>query len=69
MYKWIMTTPFMIMSMLEMMVDALKKRKEAYERASANLKKYTGARIPYVPVSLDAGNVKLKFQFKMLRQL
>ena len=66
--KWILTTPLIIMTMVEMMVDSVMKMKEALERALANLEKYLGAKILYAHLSLDDGNVGLKFQFKMLRR-
>ena len=50
------------------MVDSVMKMKEALERALANLEKYLGAKILYAHLSLDDGNVGLKFQFKMLRR-
>ena len=49
------------------MVDSLRKWGESFERAPANVEKYSGAKIPNAPKSLEVRNVGLKFQSKMLR--
>ena len=67
MCKWILTTSFIIMTMVGMMVDSVRKWWEAFERAPANLKMYSGAKILKAPESLQGRNVGLKFQSKMLR--
>ena len=48
-----LTTPFITMSMVGMIVNSVRKMEEAYERDPANLKKYSGAKIPNAPISLD----------------
>ena len=66
MYKWIVTTPLIIMLMMEIMVNSVRKWGESFERAPANLEMYLGAKIPDAPKTLDGINVGLKFQFKCL---
>ena len=48
-------------------VNLVRKWGESFEKAPANLKKYSGARIPNAPKNLDGSNFGLKFQFKILR--
>jgi hypothetical protein len=43
-----------------------KKMGESIERTLANLKKSLGAKLPNAPMSLESGDVRLTFQFKML---
>ena len=45
-----------------MMVDSVRKMKDFFERALANLEKYSGIGIPIAPKSLEGGDVGLKFQ-------
>ena len=66
--RWILTTPLILMTMVDMMVDLVRKMGESFQKALANLKKYLGVRIPNAPRSLDNDCVRLKFQFKMLRK-
>ena len=67
MCKWILTTQLIIMSMVGMMVNSVKKWEESFERAPANLEMYWGPKIPNAPEILDGINVGLEFQSKMLR--
>ena len=67
-YKWILTTPLILITMVGMMVDLVGKMKESFEKTPVNLKEYSGAAIPNGPESLDDDNIGLKFQFKMLRR-
>ena len=60
--------PLILISMVGMRVDSVKKMKGSFEKAPANLKKSLGPRIPNAPKTLDGINVGLKFQFKMLRR-
>ena len=64
-YKWSLTIPLVLMTMVDMTVE--RKMEESFERTSANLEMYSGAKIPNAPESLEGGNVGLKFQSKMLR--
>ena len=66
MYKQLFTTPLNIMTIVGMMVNLVRKWCESFEKAPANLKKYSGPKIRNAPVSLNGNNVGLKFQFKML---
>ena len=56
------------MTMVGMTVDLVRKIEEFVQTDTANFEKYSGANIPNAPVSLDGDNVKLTFQFKMLRR-
>ena len=67
MCKWSLTIPLVLMTMVGMRVDSVRKMEECFERAPANLEKYSGARIPNASESLDGGNIGLKFQSKLLR--
>ena len=64
MYKWILTILLILMTMVGMRVDSVRKIDECFERAPANLKKYLGLRIRNAPKTLKGTNVRLKFQFK-----
>ena len=66
MCKWILTTTLIIITMMGTMVDSVRKWGESFETATANLKKYSGARILNVLKNLEGCHVRLKFQFKML---
>ena len=66
-YKWILTTPLVLMTMVDMRVDSVWKMEESFGRAPAILEIYLRAKIPNAPESLDGGNVGLKFQSKLLR--
>ena len=40
MYKWILTTPLILMTMVRMMVASIRKM-ESFEKAPTNLEKYS----------------------------
>jgi len=66
MCKWNLTIPLVLMTMVGMMVDSVRKMVESFERAPAHLKKHLGPRIPNAPKTLEGIYVGLKFQFEML---
>ena len=66
MFKWSLAIPLVLMTMVGMRVDLVRRMEESFERAPAHLEMYSRARIPKAPESLEGGNVGLKFQFKML---
>ena len=66
MCKWNLTIPLVLMTMVGMRVDLVRKMEECFEKAPANLKKHLGPRIPKAPKTLEGINVGLKFQFEML---
>ena len=64
-YKWSLTIPLVLMTMVDMTVE--RKMEESFERTSANLEMYSGAKILKATETLDGINVGLELQSKMLR--
>ena len=57
MYKWILTLPLIIIRMVGMMVDLVRKWEEPFTRALANLENNSGLEIPNAHKSLEHGDV------------
>ena len=68
MCKWSLIIPLILMIMVGMRVDLVRKMKDSFEKVPANLKEYLWPRIPNSPKTLEGINVGLKFQFEMLRK-
>ena len=66
MCKWILTAPLLLMTMVGMKVDSMRKMEECFERAPANLKQYLAPRMPKALKTFEGINAGLKFQFEML---
>ena len=54
--KWSLI-PLILMTLLEIMVDSVRKWEESFERDAVNVEKYSGARIPDAPESLEGNDV------------
>ena len=67
MCKWILTIELIMMSMVGMMVNSVRKWGESFETAPANLEMSSWAKILNALETLDGINVGLEFQSKMLR--
>ena len=66
MSKWILTVPLFLMTMVENMVDLVRKWGSPLKGMFANLKESLGDRLPNAPMSLETCDVGLTFQLKML---
>ena len=64
--KGILTLPLILMRMVGMMVDLVREWRSALIGLLQTSKRIWGARLPNAPMSLESGDVGLKFQLKML---